>query len=304
MSNLSRKFSWKLIFLSALLIVVFVVFLRMPKPCQETITYRIGAVDERFGLTREQFALAVKMAADMWKKPLARDLFREDARGEIEINLIYDYRQEASDKLKVLNYKIDNTKTAYEDLKARLDNLKTEYDRRNSELAGDLNLYNARINTLNTDIEYWNRLGGITDDLRKMLMLEKDELASWQGRLKVQQDDLRRLADTIQSMVVVVNEIAARINLDAVNYQNTGNALGREFCEGYYERKKGKQTINIYQFDNEYRLVRVLAHEFGHALGLNHSDDPRAVMHRLIQSDAIELSPDDVDGLRKRCGNK
>ncbi|NTW07176.1 MAG: matrixin family metalloprotease [Syntrophaceae bacterium] len=280
---------------------MIVIFLRTPKPCQETVTYRIGTVDERFGLTREQFASAVKIAVDMWKKPLDRELFREDTHGEIEINLIYDYRQEASDKLKVLNYKIDNTKTAYDDLKGRLDNLKTEYDQRNSTLASDLNLYNSRINTLNTDIEYWNRHGGITSDLHKKLMQEKDELESWREKLKVQQDDLHRLADTIQSMVVVVNEIAAKINLDAVNYQNTGNALGQEFCEGYYERKKGKQTINIYQFDNEYRLVRVLAHEFGHALGLNHSTDSQAVMHRLIQSDAIELSPDDITALQKRC---
>ena len=303
MSNLSRIFSWRFFFLLALLTALLVIFLRMPKPCQETITYRIGAVDERFGLTREQFAVAVKLAADMWKKPRDKELFREDARGEIEINLVYDYRQEASDKLKELHYKIDNTKTAYEDLNSRLDNLKTEYEQRNSALTGDFNLYNSRINTLNTSIEYWNRHGGITADLRRKLMQEKDELESWRGKLKAQQDDLQRLADTIRSMVVVINEIAARINLDAADYRNAGDALGQEFCEGYYERKKGKQTINIYQFDNEYRLVRVLAHEFGHALGLKHSNDPGAVMHRLIQSDTIELSPDDITALQKKCGS-
>jgi archaellum component FlaC len=267
------------------------------------MTYRIGKVDERFGLTRQEFAVAVNMAEAIWEKPLARELFREDPQGAIEINLIYDYRQEASDKLKKLNYRIDNTKSSYEDLKARLENLKTEYDRRNNALAGDSDIYNSRINKFNANVEYWNRHGGLMENVYKKMMQEKDDLNSLREKLMVQQEDLRRLVDTINSMVVVVNEIATNINMDLVNYQNTGDALGREFCEGFYESKNGKQTINIYQFDNYYRLVRVLAHEFGHALKLNHSADPKAVMYRLIQSDKIELSLDDIAALQRRCNN-
>jgi hypothetical protein len=302
MSNWFKISSWKLFFLIGLLIILAVIFLR-PQPCQETITYRIGKVDERFGLARQEFAVAVNMAVAIWEKPLARELFREDPHGAIEINLIYDYRQEASDKLKKLNYKIDNTKSSYEELKARLENLKAEYGRRNNILASDSAIYNLRIDTFNKNVEYWNRHGGLVENVHKKLMQEKDELNSLREKLMVQQDELRRLVDTINSMVVVVNEIATNINLDLVNYQNTGDALGREFCEGFYEIKNGKQTINVYQFDNDYRLVRVLAHEFGHALKLNHSADPKAVMYRLIQSDKIELSSDDIAALQRRCNN-
>ena len=303
MSNQPKIISWKLFFLIGLLIIPAIIFLRTPKPCQETITYRVGLVDERFGLARQEFAVAVNMAAAMWGKPLVRDLFREDSQGAIEINLIYDYRQEASDKLKKLNYKIDNTKTSYEDLKIRLEKLKAEYDQKSAVLTSDLGIYNSRINTFNANVEYWNRHGGIIENVHKKLMQEKNELNSVREKLDVQREDLKRLVDTINSLIVVINEIATNINLDLVNYQNTGDALGREFCEGFYENKNGKQTINIYQFDNDYRLVRVLAHEFGHALRLNHSADPKAVMYRLIQSDAIELSPDDITALKNKCNN-
>lgn len=301
MLNLSRIISWKFFVLLSLLVIMTALFLRIPEACQETITYRIGRVDDRFGLNRQEFALAVNMAAAMWGKPMGKELFREDTRGAIEINLVYDYRQEASDKLKKLNYKIENTRTSYDELRTRLENLKTDYDQKNTALAGDFSLYNTRVNTLNANMEYWNRRGAIPDNIYKKLTQEKDELNSLREALKSRQDDLKQSADMINSMVVVMNEIAANINIDSADYRNTGEALGREFCEGYYETKNGKQTINIYQFDNDYRLVRVLAHELGHALGLNHSADPRAVMHRIIGSDIIELSADDIAALQKKC---
>jgi hypothetical protein len=303
MSNQSNIFSWKLFFLISISIILAVIFLQTPKPCREPITYRIGKIDERFGLTRQEFAVAVNMAAAMWGKPFARDLFRENPQGEIEINLIYDYRQEATDKLKKLNYKIDNTKTSYEDLKSRLEIMKAEYGQHSAMLTDNFNAYNSRINAFNTDVEYFNRHGGVPERIHKKMTQEKDELNSLRENLQSRQNELKVLTDNINSLVVVVNEIAININLDLVNYQDTGNTLGHEFCEGLYESKNGKQTINIYQFDNDYRLVRVLAHEFGHALRLNHSTDQNSVMYKLIRSDEIELSSDDIAAIKNRCNN-
>ncbi|MEN6624162.1 MAG: matrixin family metalloprotease [Smithella sp.] len=301
MSNLPGKTCWKFFVFLLLILISATFFLRTTKPCRETKTYRIGKVDERFVITREQFAQAVNMAADMWGKSLGKELFREDSQGAIEINLVYDYRQEASEKLKKLDYKIDNTRASYEDLKTRLQNLKMEYDQKNSSLANDLTLHNSRINAFNANMEYWNRQGAIPDNVYIKLTQEKNALDSLRETFKLRQDELKQSMDTINSMVIVINEIAARINVDTADYHNMGDALGREFCEGYYEVKDGKQTINIYQFDNDYRLVRVLAHELGHALGLKHSTDPDAVMYRLVRSDIANLSSDDVAALQKRC---
>src|SRR4030042_6631885 len=139
MAHSPKTTSWMLILLLlAVLIIPTVLYLRTPRPCQEPITYRLGKVDERFDLTREEWGTAGNMAAAMWGKPVSRDLFREDPQGNIEVNLVYDYRQEATDRLKSLNIKIDRSKNSCEELKARLDSLKMEYEQKNAALAGGL----------------------------------------------------------------------------------------------------------------------------------------------------------------------
>jgi hypothetical protein len=299
-----KTWSWRAIFLVGIALAMVVVYLRMPEPCWQPLTYRLGHIDERFGLTRWEFSMAVQKAAAIWGQPLSRELFRNDPQGAIEISLIYDYRQETADKLKKLNYKIDYTKHSHDIMKLRLESLRSEYERKRSVLDSDLNTFKARLNARNAEIEAWNRQGGAPENVRNRLMSGKSELNSELERLHIRQDEAKRMVDEINSLVLVMNEIATVQNLDVVRYRDVGSLLGGEFLEGYFENKKGDQSIKIYHYNDDTKLVRLLVHELGHALGLGHSDNPDAVMYRLNQSDKLELTADDIATLKARCKAK
>ncbi|MBN1545447.1 MAG: matrixin family metalloprotease [Syntrophaceae bacterium] len=299
--NGSVSFRSLVIFLILLAILLF--FFRTPGPCKEPLTYRIGAVDERFGLSRDQFSSLVGKAASVWGEPLNRDLFREEPDGKIVVELIYDYRQDATDKLKRLNYVIGNTRDSYDGLKDRHESLKTEYEQKRDELEGDFQAYNARVEGFNTENETGRRRGGLTQEAYNCLMEEKAELASLRTNLQLRQNEINKLVETMNSLVVVINEIAAAHNLEMVRYRDEGEKLGGEFSKGRYTLKGMRETITIYQFDGEESLIRVLVHEFGHALGLDHSEDPHAVMNRLVHDEeSFALTAADIMALKERCG--
>ena len=286
-----------MVFIFAVLVIIFI---PSHRPCKEPLTYRIGKVDERFGLSTKEVLDVAVTAASLWGKAVSRELFQESPTGAIEINFVYDYRQEATDKLKLLSYNIDNTKSSYDDLNARLENHKKEFDQKSTSLSNEFNSYNARMADFNREAATMPQ-GGFSEQVYKQLMTEKNELQSVHNYLQAQQEEMKRLADTINNLVVVINEIATNLNLDLVNYRDTSEPLAKEFNEGSYVAEKGKETITIYQFIDRNRLIRVLTHEFGHALGLQHSDKPSALMYRVNQSDSIELDQADIALLKARC---
>lgn len=63
------------------------------------------------------------------------------------------------------------------------------------------------------------------------------------------------------------------------------------------------REINIYEFQSIDELRITLAHEFGHALGLQHTNDPNALMYPILEKQNFshfKLTTADLELLKSR----
>ncbi len=250
-------------------------FLAKYFPCQEPIAYSIGTFDPRFGISQTDFLNDVAQAKAVWEKPAGRTLFAYAPGGSLKINLIYDYRQQATQTLQKLDTTIDTSQTTYNDLKARYLSLNTDYM--------------AKKSALDSLVAGYRQTGR-----------GYDQIQTAENALNAEVDILNTLAATL-------NNLASKLNVSVNTYNTIGTQTvggDGEFNEALYVQDGNGNHIDVYEYTSNDKLIRVLAHELGHALGFVHTDDTSDIMYKANQSTNITPTADDIAQLDAKCNLK
>ncbi|MDO8592808.1 MAG: matrixin family metalloprotease [bacterium] len=274
---------------------------KIVSPCDQPINYSIGELDKRFGLSREEFIKRISQAALIWQDPVGKRLFSYAQTGSLKVNLIYDDRQEATNKLKALGININNNKAGFEALKSKYDIYNKAYQRQKTELDNTVNYYNEQKANYEDEVKAANRRGGAAPAEFAILDQERQSLNDLAAGIKQKQDSLNKTADDINALASVMNKLIRQLNLSVNNYNAVGAGASGEFQEGQYTSDSSGEKIDIFQYDSQEMLIRVLAHELGHALGLEHLNNPKAIMYYLNESGNSQITADDLTELKLVC---
>ena len=275
-------------------------------PCKNPIVYTLGTFDTKFGISKTYFLDALKEAEAIWEKPYGRELFTyqpDDTKGNtLKINLVYDYRQQATSKLASLGIVVQNDRASYDALKTKFTDLKTAFNVAKSDYDARAQSFTAEQKAYEDQVKYWNAQGGAPKKEYDQLQVTKSALGQGLSQLQSLQAKVNGMVDEMNALVVVVNRLADTLNLSVDQYNTVGASRGETFAEGVYQDDGINREIDIYEFSSRVKLVRVLAHELGHALDIGHLDDAKAMMYKFNQGSSKILSQADINALKVECG--
>ena len=242
--------------------------------CDTPVTFKLGSLDSKFGLSNAAVTSDLSDAAQIWNKAYGKTLLVNSAPAILTVNFVYDERT-------ALNSQITKTQDQLDQKNATLQQQISAYETDEAALKRKIEEFNAQVSQL-------NRSGGITQNTYNKLITQQNELASEASLLEARARKLNLDTYNFNSQVLGLNE-----NIDQYN-----GVISERPEEGLYD--PNNKTISIYFASDRTELIHTLIHEFGHALGMSHTQSATSMMYPYVSA-SLNIEPQDLDQLNYVC---
>jgi hypothetical protein len=296
---ITRRIWWLLLMC---LVLGVVVWQQHEGTCHAPISYRIGHIDARFGLSDSKVREALKQAERLWENALKRDLFEYSTTATLTINLVFDERQHTTHVKQRLLFRMRQAEASHASLAQSYTTWRGLYQDKLNAYEAARTAYEARVQAYNAQVQQWNARGGPPVQEQAVLDVERAQIEASQIQLTADRSELRDIVQTLKGLEDRDKTMVEKYARQVQSY----NALygeNRRFHKGEYNGK----DITIYQYQGIPDLILILAHELGHTLGLAHVNDPKAVMHAILSDqnlDTLTLTSADMRALQTACSRE
>lgn len=274
-----------------------------PIPCEEPLTYKIGEIDDRYDITEKELASVMKEIEDLWFTAMDKDLLNYSKDGRVAVNLVYGEEQEHSDREKTFSQRIEIKKKQRKGLENEHKRISRVFKSKREDLEELQNQYEREVTKYNNYVSQWNGKSDVPNRVVRNIREMERELKKEEAKLQRRQDELEFHRQQANAKGKQLNKVIEEEKELVASYNNRF-AKARKFNQGQFVRQGKEEKVFIYQFSNKHDLKTVLAHEFGHAMGLEHVSNPRSIMHEMMDEQNIfnlSLTNEDIKAIKSRC---
>lgn len=277
-------------------------------PCSQPLSYAIGNIDTRFSITEDELEKAVEKAAGVWNSGTDTILLSarkgEPLRDDITIQLVYDDRQERTDREVRFRERIRSQQIRLDNQQINHDKKRKLFDQRSKEYQVFAENTSDQLDELNKWVTEKNDNGGFTGTDLEQFTQRKKEAEEAQEKVRIKQQELDVLARSINSEMDKLNE-KYQVHNKLIDQYNDKFAGDLRFAKATFQKTSAGGVVTVNQFMNEKELILILAHELGHALGVSHLNQPKAVMYSLMGGQQInpfvQLTQSDIEAVVQLC---
>lgn len=256
---------------------------RISHPLDTRLRYRIGEVDPRFNLSQSQVQDLAQQAAEIWHQGTMKSLFVYDPNAKLAINLIYDERQaESTARQQELNI-LENTQQYQNSERSNIEKLRAELDQSNRELEIYKVNYESKVTQYNQFVQ------NINQSNQAMHPSAQAQLEQLKNQLQTEQINLNQKLAAHNQKVNQLNQQVDVLNSNNQQFNHSVDKFNARFQPRQFDKGVfNGQSINIYEFQSDADLRVTIAHELGHALGLLHNADPKALMYPTMEEQDLQ----------------